>query len=54
VCLVRPFPLSSLSPAVLPYEQVYLDNLPSASMYEKSYMHRETVSFVGVSSYAFF
>lgn len=28
----------------LPYEQVYLDNLPCAEMYEKSYMHRDVVT----------
>ncbi|KAF6258211.1 hypothetical protein COO60DRAFT_1295463 [Scenedesmus sp. NREL 46B-D3] len=31
---------------VLPFEQQYLDALPSAQMYEKSYMHRDTVTHV--------
>ncbi|XP_019850335.1 PREDICTED: peptidylprolyl isomerase domain and WD repeat-containing protein 1-like [Amphimedon queenslandica] len=30
----------------LPYEWVYLENLPSASMYEKSYMHRDIITHV--------
>ena len=29
---------------VLEYERVYLDNLPSALMYERSYMHRDVIS----------
>lgn len=28
----------------LAYEQVYLENLPSAEMYEKSYMHRDIIT----------
>ena len=31
---------------ILEHEQVYLDALPSASMYEKSYMHRDIVTHV--------
>ncbi|WIA40575.1 hypothetical protein OEZ86_013916 [Tetradesmus obliquus] len=31
---------------VLPFEQQYLDALPCAQMYEKSYMHRDTVTHV--------
>ena len=31
---------------VLPFERVYLDNLPSAEMYERSYMHRDIVTHV--------
>ncbi|XP_014232799.1 peptidylprolyl isomerase domain and WD repeat-containing protein 1 [Trichogramma pretiosum] len=34
---------------VLPYEKVYLDNLPSCEVYEKSYMHRDVVSHVVVT-----
>ena len=30
----------------LAYEQVYLGNLPSAEMYEKSYMHRDSITHV--------
>ena len=36
---------SSLN-TVLPYEKVYLDSLPSAEMYEKSYMHRDVITHV--------
>ncbi|KAL7748741.1 Peptidyl-prolyl cis-trans isomerase cyp15 [Sorochytrium milnesiophthora] len=34
---------------VLQHEDVYLDKLPSTDMYEKSYMHRDTMSFVVVT-----
>lgn len=34
---------------VLPFEQVYLDSLPCTEMYEKSYMHRDFVTFVAVT-----
>ena len=33
----------------LDFEQQYLDALPSANMYEKSYMHRDTVNNVAVT-----
>ncbi|KAH7510564.1 hypothetical protein FEM48_ZijujUnG0112000 [Ziziphus jujuba var. spinosa] len=33
----------------LQFEQAYLDSLPSANMYEKSYMHRDVVTHVAVS-----
>lgn len=36
--------LFSLRAQVLQHEQVYLDALPSAVMYEKSYMHRDVVT----------
>jgi len=35
---------SDSSLPVLPYEKVYLDNLPCAEMYEKSYMHRDVIT----------
>ncbi len=35
---------------ILEFEQQYLDALPSASMYERSYMHRDTVNNVAVSA----
>ncbi|KAI8471687.1 MAG: putative cyclophilin (cyp-15) [Monoraphidium minutum] len=35
---------------VLPFEQQYLDALPSAQMYEISYMHRDTVTEAVVTS----
>ncbi|KAJ8261196.1 hypothetical protein COCON_G00169190 [Conger conger] len=31
---------------VLDYERVYLDNLPSAAMYERSYMHRDVITYI--------
>ncbi|KAE8691052.1 Peptidylprolyl isomerase domain and WD repeat-containing protein 1 [Hibiscus syriacus] len=36
------------------FEQAYLDALPSANMYEKSYMHRDVVTHVAVSAADFF
>ena len=33
---------------VLEFEQQYLDALPSGQMYERSYMHRDTVTHVMV------
>ncbi len=35
--------------AVLEFEQVYLDNLPSAEGYEISYMHRDVVTHIAVT-----
>lgn len=35
---------------VLPFENVYLEQLPTGEMYEKSYMHREVVTHTVVSS----
>jgi peptidylprolyl isomerase domain and WD repeat-containing protein 1 len=31
---------------VLPHEKVYLDHLPSAERYYKSFMHRDQINFV--------
>ncbi|CAD7014864.1 unnamed protein product [Ceratitis capitata] len=31
---------------VLPYEKVYLENLPNAESYERSYMHRDVITHV--------
>ena len=31
---------------VLDYERVYLENLPSAAMYERSYMHRDVITYI--------
>lgn len=31
---------------VLEFERVYLDNLPSAAMYERSYMHRDIITHI--------
>ncbi|KAI4334267.1 hypothetical protein L6164_018977 [Bauhinia variegata] len=36
------------------FEKAYLDALPSANMYEKSYMHRDVVTHVAVSTADFF
>ncbi|KAK8960794.1 hypothetical protein KSP40_PGU012408 [Platanthera guangdongensis] len=44
VCFKRP----------LQFEQTFLDALPSAHMYEKSYMHRDVVTHVAVSAADFF
>ena len=33
----------------LKYEKLYLDNLPSSSMYERSFMHRDVVTHIAVS-----
>ena len=30
----------------LPYEKIYLEKLPCAEMYEKSYMHRDIITHV--------
>lgn len=38
----------------LQFEQAYLDSLPSANLYEKSYMHRDVVTHVAVSTADFF
>ncbi|KAL3518503.1 hypothetical protein ACH5RR_021092 [Cinchona calisaya] len=38
----------------LQFEKAYLDSLPSANMYEKSYMHRDVVTHVAVSAAEFF
>ncbi|KAF3455296.1 hypothetical protein FNV43_RR05744 [Rhamnella rubrinervis] len=38
----------------LEFEKAYLDVLPSANMYEKSYMHRDVVTHVAVSAAEFF
>ncbi|CAG8579835.1 474_t:CDS:10 [Paraglomus brasilianum] len=34
---------------VLAHEKLYLENLPSADMYERSYMHRDVLNFVAVT-----
>lgn len=38
---------------ILANEAVYLDNLPSANMYEKSFMHRDVITHVVASSQEF-
>lgn len=34
---------------VLQYEKLYLENLPDAECYEKSYMHRDVITHVAVT-----
>ncbi|XP_067890306.1 peptidylprolyl isomerase domain and WD repeat-containing protein 1 isoform X3 [Heterodontus francisci] len=36
---------------VLDFEHVYLDNMPSASMYERSYMHRDVITHMVCTRY---
>ncbi|KAG0238919.1 hypothetical protein BGW42_000080 [Actinomortierella wolfii] len=36
--------------APLPHEKLFISRLPSAEMYERSYMHRDSVNFVAVTS----
>ncbi|PQQ12619.1 hypothetical protein Pyn_37994 [Prunus yedoensis var. nudiflora] len=52
--LVGPGPAPRSRPKrPLQFEHAYLDALPSAQMYEKSYMHRDVVTHVAVSSAEF-
>lgn len=37
------------SKLVLPYEHVFLENLPDAECYEKSYMHRDVITHLVVT-----
>lgn len=39
----------SKKPRTLKFEQVYLDNLPNAELYEKSFMHRDEVTHIAVA-----
>lgn len=39
---------------MLPHEKAYLDRLPSTVRYTKSYMHRDTLSFVTVTPHTDF
>ncbi|XP_055919118.1 peptidylprolyl isomerase domain and WD repeat-containing protein 1 [Eupeodes corollae] len=44
---IGPLPSESAKPKkkkFLPYEKIYLENLPNAESYEKSYMHRDVIS----------
>ncbi|GAA0141588.1 chaperone [Lithospermum erythrorhizon] len=53
--IVGPGPAPTRKPKrPLQFEQAYLDSLPSANMYEKSYMHRDVVTHVAVSPTDFF
>ncbi|XP_066507276.1 peptidylprolyl isomerase domain and WD repeat-containing protein 1 [Hoplias malabaricus] len=51
-CWVGPMPseaIPSKKRKVLEYERVYLDNIPSAAMYERSYMHRDVISHIAAT-----
>uniref|UniRef100_T1J225 peptidylprolyl isomerase n=1 Tax=Strigamia maritima TaxID=126957 RepID=T1J225_STRMM len=53
---IGPFPEEAAKPKkrkVLPYGQVYLSNIPSTEVYEKSYMHRETVTHIAITKTEF-
>ncbi|KAK1275108.1 Peptidyl-prolyl cis-trans isomerase-like 2 [Acorus gramineus] len=55
VVVIGPGPAPRARPKrPLQFEQAYLDSLPSANMYEKSYMHRDVVTHVAVSAADFF
>lgn len=38
--------LTLQSPLVLPHEKTYLEHLPDAQQYYKSFMHRDVLNFV--------
>lgn len=38
----------------LPFEKTYIDSLPSANMYERSFMHRDLVTHISVAKSAEF
>lgn len=48
--LVGPAPPPAKKRKVLEHEVAYLEGLPSASMYERSFMHRDTVTHVAVAA----
>ena len=43
--------LEMLCFAVLQFEKMYLENIPSAAMYERSFMHRDVVTQVLVTRF---
>lgn len=45
-----PMPAPKKMKKVLEHEQLYVDNLPDAEMYEQSLMHRDMVTHIAVSS----
>mmetsp|Transcript_7219 Transcript_7219/g.26559 ORF Transcript_7219/g.26559 Transcript_7219/m.26559 type:complete len:683 (-) Transcript_7219:1570-3618(-) len=51
---IGPMPPKKKKKRSLKFESVYLENLPCADMYEKSYMHRDTICHVAVASSDFF
>ncbi|XP_067678099.1 peptidylprolyl isomerase domain and WD repeat-containing protein 1-like [Haliotis asinina] len=49
---IGPMPEEAAKPKkqkVLEFEQVYMDNIPSAEYYEKSYMHRDVITHIAVT-----
>lgn len=49
---IGPMPTEAAKPKkrkVLEFEDIYLENLPSAESYEKSYMHRDLITHVAVT-----
>ena len=44
-----PPPLPNKRRKVIPFEKIYLDNLPQSEAYERSYMHRDPIKFVLVA-----
>ncbi|XP_070563802.1 peptidylprolyl isomerase domain and WD repeat-containing protein 1-like [Ptychodera flava] len=54
--MIGPMPTLAAKPKkrkVLEYEHVYLNNLPSAETYERSYMHRDVITHVAVTKTQF-
>ena len=41
--------VSKKAKKVLPFEKTYIDSLPSATMYERSFMHRDLVTHISVA-----
>ncbi|XP_054764435.1 peptidylprolyl isomerase domain and WD repeat-containing protein 1-like isoform X1 [Lytechinus pictus] len=53
---IGPMPAEAIKPKkkkVLEFENVYLDNMPSAELYEKSLMHRDTITHVAATKTEF-
>lgn len=48
-CTSRVHAAPSADAVALPHERLYLEKLPSASMYERSYMHRDVVTHLSVT-----
>ena len=41
--------VSKKAKKILPFEKTYIDSLPSATMYERSFMHRDLVTHISVA-----
>ncbi|OQR79520.1 peptidylprolyl isomerase domain and WD repeat-containing protein 1-like [Tropilaelaps mercedesae] len=46
-------PVAKRKKRILPLEKVFVDNLPSSELFEKSYMHRDTITHVVVTQSEF-